>query len=63
MIGHESYQKKPKKKNCKQLQKTGQCSLKRHNHSLIFITDFAHGDQNLLPVLSSHFLPISKSSF
>ena len=30
--------KKKKKKNCKQLQKTGQCSLECHNYSPLFIT-------------------------
>ena len=61
MINQENYQQRPKKINCKPFQKIGQCSLKCHNHSVMFMTNFAPADQNLVPVLFSHFLPISKS--
>ena len=45
-------------KNYKQLQKIGQYSLKCHNHSPIFITNFSQSDQHLAPVLSCQFLPV-----
>ena len=33
------------------------------NHSPIFTTNFSQTDQNLVPTLSCHFLPVKKSSF
>ena len=63
MIDEENFQQQPTWKNCKQLQKIGQCSLKCHNHSPVFIKNFSHSDQNLVPILSCHFLPVRKSSF
>ena len=35
MIGQENFQQWPKRTNCKQLRKTGQCSLECHNYSTI----------------------------
>ena len=58
MIDQENFQQQPMRKNYKQLQKIGQYSLKCHNHSPIFITNFSQSDQHLAPVLSCQFLPV-----
>ena len=63
MTDQENFQQQTMRTYCKQLQKIEQDSLKCHNHSPIFITNFSHSDQNLVPILSYHFLPVRKSSF
>ena len=62
MIDQENFQQRPMRTNCKQLQKIGQYSLKCHNHSTIFITNFSHADQHLVPILSCHSLPVRRSN-
>ena len=61
MIDQENYQQRPMRRNCKQLQKIGRYSLKCHNHSPIFITNFSHADQHLVPLLPCHSLPVRRS--
>ena len=63
MIDQENFQQRPKRTNCKQLQKIEQCLCKCPNHSPIFTTNFSHSDLKFVPTLPCHFLPVSKSSF
>ena len=60
MIDQENFQQLPMRTNCKELEKIGQYSLKCHNHSPIFITNFSHSD--LHPILSCHSLPVRRSN-
>ena len=48
MTDQENLQQQPMRTNCKQLLKIRQYSLKCHNHSQIFITNFSHSDQNFV---------------
>ena len=62
MTDQENFQQQPMRTNCRQLQKIGQYSLKCHNHSPIFVTNFSHSDQHLVPILPCHFLPVRRSN-
>ena len=66
MIDEENFQQRPMWTNCKQLgqldKKIGQCSLKCHNHSPVFITNFSHSDQNLRLRLSPNIVLSLSSS-
>ena len=62
MIDQENFQQRLRRTNCKPFQKIGQYLPKSHSHSPIFITKFSHSDQHFVPILSCHFLPVTKSN-